>query len=529
MALSIGDEYEYNIRDRLGCGSFAIVYKGLNVKTHQIVAIKEIDIDCLINHNNSEKLQQNFVLEVKTMQMLRHPNILKLIKVVTGERNLYMILEYCNAGDLYTYIKKKTTHSVCWQQGICEQDAHQMAVQLKDGLKYMHSMGIIHRDLKPQNILVSQEGESVTIKIADFGFAKILGASQLTETICGSPIYMAPEVLSGQKYTSTADLWSYGVILYEMLVGQTPFSSVKNCFELKEAHNKIKMIELPPYIRITIACRELISSLLVVNTHDRIRWKPFFDHPWMGDITNMPCVMITGSIQYPRKIQSKMVTQSLPLTAMELLKSFEIINQSICIPRSIKGILPDHLSLTELKTELPQWNNVLNTLYDMGQYKVKLSYYSEARTFFQHAVNLGQYVLEIICQCIRELQVGSVTVDELSELCAIDTEVELIIVQFNKSLERCSSQSQLCEQNIKQNEYCKPTERLIYDTAISLEKQGMVEFQIDENHRAIERFTKSIYLLRSIVPFSDEKNKELLSEYIIKLQNMREIMSTTHT
>lgn len=127
-----------------------------------------------------------------------------------------MVFEYCGGGDLSKYISQN--------KHLSEEMAKKFMTQLAAGLKYLHSLHIIHRDLKPHNLLLtSTNKEDHILKIADFGFAKTFDASTLSETVCGSPLYMAPEILKGQKYSSKADLWSVGTILFEMITGKPPF------------------------------------------------------------------------------------------------------------------------------------------------------------------------------------------------------------------------------------------------------------------------------------------------------------------
>ena len=128
-------------------------------------------------------------------------------------------MEYCSGGDLMHALRKNG-------KGFDEAKIKEYAKQIVNGLYFLSSKQIIHRDLKPHNILISGNDENnMTLKIADFGFAKLLRPTDLTNTICGSPIYMAPEIQFGNKYSVNADMWSLGVILYELFMNKPPFSA----------------------------------------------------------------------------------------------------------------------------------------------------------------------------------------------------------------------------------------------------------------------------------------------------------------
>ena len=146
------------------------------------------------------------------------------------------------------------------------------------GLEYLLENKIIHRDLKPQNILVTNLGD---IKITDFGFARYFEDNTILNTICGSPLYMAPEIIKNRKYDFKSDLWSVGIIFYEMLTGNTPFKA-KNIFDLINIIEK-KIIVIPLDIKISNNCENLLFSLLKKNPYERIGWEDFFNHPWLKE------------------------------------------------------------------------------------------------------------------------------------------------------------------------------------------------------------------------------------------------------
>tara|TARA_B110001469_G_scaffold126654_1_gene144910 strand:+ start:2334 stop:3641 length:1308 start_codon:yes stop_codon:yes gene_type:complete len=253
-------------KKRIGKGAFSTVYKGYNKINKLQVAIKEITLDTLNKH------KKMFKRETDIMMKLKHPNIITLYDTIIDENteNVYLIMDYYSRGDFSNFLRKRP---------LKEKYAVKYLKQLSEGLKYLLSNNIIHRDLKPQNILITGVGD---IKITDFGFARYFDNDLLIQTICGSPLYMAPEIMKSQKYDYKSDLWSVGIIFYEMLVGNTPFKS-KNIYELirKIENDEVKV---PSKFKLSINCQNLLYSLLKKNPEERISWEEFFDHTLLRDV-----------------------------------------------------------------------------------------------------------------------------------------------------------------------------------------------------------------------------------------------------
>ena len=270
--MSIKKNTTFEIKDyvifkkRIGKGAFSTIYKGYNKVTKLQVAVKEITLETLNKH------KKMFKRETDIMMNLKHPNIVSLYDTIIDEtnENVYLIMDYYSRGDFSKFLKKRP---------LKEKYAVKYLKQLSEGLKYLLSNNIIHRDLKPQNILVSDIGD---IKITDFGFARYFDSDLLIQTICGSPLYMAPEIMKSQKYDYKSDLWSVGIIFYEMLVGTTPFNS-KNIYELiRKIENESVIV--PSKFKLSINCRNLLFSLLEKDPINRISWEDFFNHPILTNV-----------------------------------------------------------------------------------------------------------------------------------------------------------------------------------------------------------------------------------------------------
>lgn len=246
---------------KIGRGSFSSVYKGYNKINNLPVAVKKINDDIV------SKMKKYIKREIEVMKKLKHKNILKLYEVIYENNNIYLVLEYCKYGDLSFFLKKNR---------LTEPQVKNFLCQIVDGLKYLHNFNIFHRDLKPQNILIDR---NLNLKITDFSFAKEDNEENLSQTMCGSPLYMAPEILNYQEYTNKTDLWSIGVIMYELIVGKTPYRA-KNIVNLvKNIRNRDVII--PKNIHISSNCKHLLFSLLEKDPDKRITWKNFFLHPWI--------------------------------------------------------------------------------------------------------------------------------------------------------------------------------------------------------------------------------------------------------
>ncbi|KAL0033084.1 hypothetical protein WJX79_002163 [Trebouxia sp. C0005] len=260
------------LQQKAGSGSFAIVWKAMHKETGKVVAIKEISTDRL-----NKKLKQSLESEVSILKQIRHKNIVHLEDVVEESSYLYLVMEYCAGGDLAGYIRR------C--KRVPEVTACAVMRQLGAGLKELWSRQMVHRDLKPQNLLLSDNTPQAVLKIADFGFARHLQQQELANTLCGSPLYMAPEILKSQQYDAKADLWSVGTILYELVVGRPPYNGSNHIVLLQNIERNEARIPATIAKHLSPACIELIYSLLERNPVQRISFEEFFNHPFLAATT----------------------------------------------------------------------------------------------------------------------------------------------------------------------------------------------------------------------------------------------------
>lgn len=202
----------YEIREIIGVGGMAVVYKAYDNIEDRIVAIKILKEEFVAN----EEFQRRFKNESKAIAILSHPNIVKVFDVSYGDLIQYIVMEYIDGITLKEYIEQQG--SLGWK------DAVHFTIQILKGLQHAHDKGIVHRDIKPQNIMVLRDG---TIKVTDFGIARFARSEQktITDKAIGSVHYISPEQARGENTDEKADVYSVGVILYEMLTGQLPFQA----------------------------------------------------------------------------------------------------------------------------------------------------------------------------------------------------------------------------------------------------------------------------------------------------------------
>lgn len=271
--------FEFSRKDLIGHGAFAVVFKGRHKERPEV----EVAIKC-INKKNLAKSQTLLGKEIKILKELKHDNIVALYDFQEMANSVYLVMEYCNGGDLADYLHSMRTLS--------EDTIRLFLQQIAGAMKVLHSKGIIHRDLKPQNILLSFTGgkksnpNNIRIKIADFGFARYLQNNMMAATLCGSPMYMAPEVIMSQHYDAKADLWSIGTIIYQCLTGKAPFQA-SSPQDLRLFYEKNKML-LPNIPRETSThLRQLLLGLLQRNHKDRMDFDEFFHHPFLDASASM--------------------------------------------------------------------------------------------------------------------------------------------------------------------------------------------------------------------------------------------------
>ena len=287
---------DYLIKETIGEGTFSTVKLGEHIKTKQKVAIKILNKEKIKEGEDSVRIKR----EIKILSMMDHPNIIKTYKISENSKSLYIIMEYCDGGELFDYIVKK--------EKLDENEASIFFFQLINALEYIHSLGIAHRDLKPENLLLTN---NKIIKIIDFGLSNYFNGEKNLETPCGSPSYASPEIIKGETYNGFCiDIWASGIIMFAMLCGYLPFDeddeeNEEECNEdnisvesnIKHSNNSSKNsnenenkenneilfqnilegnLDFPPYLS-DIAI-DLMKKILVVDPNKRLQIKDIKNH-----------------------------------------------------------------------------------------------------------------------------------------------------------------------------------------------------------------------------------------------------------
>ena len=247
----------------IGCGSFGKVFLVLNIINKKLYAIKHMDKNSLSTKLNS---LEGIYKEIYIQSRIDHPNILPILYVNETTSEFDLILEYASGGSLFHYIREK--------QYLSEPLAFRLFIQVVNAVYFLHKNNFIHRDIKPENILLFDNN---VIKLCDFGWCVRLEEGQQRITFCGTTEYMSPELVNHEEYSKEIDVWSLGVLLYEMVHGFSPFRPDKPNFNAKDVIKNIRLHKLKFHKYVSEECKELIYHLLDEDPNKRYKVEDIFN------------------------------------------------------------------------------------------------------------------------------------------------------------------------------------------------------------------------------------------------------------
>lgn len=291
----------------LGKGGFAEVHELTNSETKESFACKIIDKKSLLKGRSRQKLLN----EIKIHQSLNHLNILKFFNYFEDESSFYILLEICPNESLSVLLRRR--------KRLIELEVQCYLLQILSAIKYLHLHGVIHRDIKLGNILLSSQME---IKLADFGLStKLEFEGERKRTMCGTPNYIAPEILGSHNgHSFEVDIWSFGILMYTMLVGKPPFHST----DTKLTYSKIKScyFSFPNSLSISPQAKDLISKILVLDPAERPKIGEIFEHDFFCK-NKIPKILPFSSLIVPLSETYQKAFDKKPLTPREHIRSKE--------------------------------------------------------------------------------------------------------------------------------------------------------------------------------------------------------------
>lgn len=287
-------------KERVGRGTFGDVFRAVDLDTGTEIAIKEIVV---AQDYNKDLEKQIHVLEreIRVMQKLDHPNTVKYLGAKRMSDTLHIYMEFVSGGTVASQIRTQGHFS--------EERTRRYTKQLLDGLDYLHGKKIAHRDLKGDNLFLSS---SDVLKVGDFGTSKELQTLRVTDSVAGTPNFMAPEVISCSGHSFQADIWSVGCCIIQMLVGKPPFSNMDNHMAVMFAVMKGQIEAQIPKDGISPGLDDFLRKCLQTNPKDRPTTKQLLEHPWITGASSFtePTAPTVGTVSPARRIHDAAVAAS---------------------------------------------------------------------------------------------------------------------------------------------------------------------------------------------------------------------------
>lgn len=285
---------KYELGRTLGRGTFSKVKYAVDTETKQAYAVKIVDRKQVVKENMEQQLKR----EIAIMKILKHKHVVNLIEVLQTTKHIYIVLELVTGGELFDKIVQAKRFN--------EDQARRYFQMLINGIEYCHAQGIAHRDLKPENLLLDANDN---LKISDFGLSALSegvdGRQKLLMTTCGTPNYVAPEVLLEQGYDGfKADIWSAGVILFVMLAGYLPFDDPT----MNGLFSKIEKGKYKTPRHLSAGAKAIITKMLIVDPLKRATIKDIKSDPWFRvDFSDVPAAAQDVSPTQALKVSDEMV------------------------------------------------------------------------------------------------------------------------------------------------------------------------------------------------------------------------------
>nr|XP_043640071.1 CBL-interacting serine/threonine-protein kinase 1-like [Erigeron canadensis] len=429
MQLQIG---KYEIGRTLGEGNFGKVKYAKDVQTGHPFAVKILEKTRIKNLNFSDQIKR----EIATLKILKHPNVVRLHEVLASKTKIYMILEYVNGGELFETIASKGK--------LPESDGRKLFQQLIDGVSYCHDKGVYHRDLKLENVLVDAKGG---IKISDFGLSALpqhLRDDGLLHTTCGSPNYVAPEILNNRGYDgATSDTWSCGVILYVILTGYLPFDD-RNLAVLYQKIFKGD-VQMPKWL--PSGAKNLIKRILDPNPKTRITMAEIKVDEWFNqDYTPAVFYEEDDDVHIDDEVislpEAPTDSEKVPESPTHI-NAFELIGMSSCLDLSgffeKEDVSERKVRFTSTCSPRKLLERIADTASQMG-----------------FGVQKKNGKLKMLQDCKGQRKTCNLSI--IAEVFEINT--SLYVVELRKTSGECSVYRQLCDKVLKDLEVSRSQENL---------------------------------------------------------------------
>jgi serine/threonine protein kinase len=263
----------YDMKSVLGTGGYAVVWSATHRATREEFAIKVMKATASSRPSDDEVSVEEIKNEIEVMKKLEHPNVIHVKEYFVQSGKFYIVMSCLRGGELLDALLDLGNYN--------EEDAKTIARQLLDALAYMHVNNVTHRDLKLENLLLARPNDISSVVIADFGLARnAKTARQVFSTQCGTPSYVAPEILLGKPYTPAVDVWSIGVILYTLLIGSFPFANDDQQTLFRIICSGQMDTSQPEWGQVSDEVKDLLKGLLDVNPASRLTAADALNHTW---------------------------------------------------------------------------------------------------------------------------------------------------------------------------------------------------------------------------------------------------------